>query len=137
MTIKLIGECHVRDLKLLTNDPDARFAVHRGNEVGTRLVTRTELLEFLEMCNIEPDSTAAAAVEAGRLKLTAPRCVSCASTLRTDTPASSLSNMVARARKQRHRIVMLHGFIKKSEHTPRREREMAETRMKEIKHANA
>ena len=35
------------------------------------------------------------------------------------------------------RIVMLHSFIKKSERTPRREREIAETRMKEIKRANA
>lgn len=34
------------------------------------------------------------------------------------------------------RIVMLHGFIKKSERTPTREREVAETRMKEIKRAN-
>jgi len=34
------------------------------------------------------------------------------------------------------RIVMLHSFIKKSERTPTREREVAETRMKEIKHAN-
>ena len=35
------------------------------------------------------------------------------------------------------RIVMLHSFIKKSERTPIREREVAETRLKEIKHANA
>ncbi len=35
------------------------------------------------------------------------------------------------------RIVMLHSFIKKSERTPLREREVAETRMKEIKRANA
>jgi phage-related protein len=35
------------------------------------------------------------------------------------------------------RIVMLHSFIKKSERTPKREREIAETRMKEIKHANS
>lgn len=35
------------------------------------------------------------------------------------------------------RIVMLHSFIKKSDRTPKREREMAETRMKEIKHANS
>lgn len=35
------------------------------------------------------------------------------------------------------RIVMLHSFIKKSERTPLREREIAETRMKEIKRANA
>jgi phage-related protein len=34
------------------------------------------------------------------------------------------------------RIVMLHGFIKKSSRTPTREREVAETRMKEIKRAN-
>lgn len=34
------------------------------------------------------------------------------------------------------RIVMLHSFIKKSERTPLREREIAENRMKEIKHAN-
>ena len=34
------------------------------------------------------------------------------------------------------RIVMLHSFIKKSERTPTREREIAETRMKEIKRAN-
>jgi phage-related protein len=33
------------------------------------------------------------------------------------------------------RIVMLHSFIKKSERTPSREREIAETRMKEIKRA--
>lgn len=34
------------------------------------------------------------------------------------------------------RIVMLHSFVKKSERTPAREREVAETRMKEIKRAN-
>lgn len=34
------------------------------------------------------------------------------------------------------RIVILHSFIKKSERTPSREREVAETRMKEIKRAN-
>ena len=34
------------------------------------------------------------------------------------------------------RIVMLHSFIKKSDRTPMREREVAETRMKEIKRAN-
>ena len=34
------------------------------------------------------------------------------------------------------RIVMLHSFIKKSARTPSREREIAETRMKEIKRAN-
>ena len=34
------------------------------------------------------------------------------------------------------RIVMLHSFIKKSARTPSREREVAETRMKEIKRAN-
>jgi len=35
------------------------------------------------------------------------------------------------------RIVMLHCFVKKSERTPVRERELAEARMKEIKRANA
>ena len=35
------------------------------------------------------------------------------------------------------RIVMLHSFIKKTERTPPRDRAIAETRMKEIKHANA
>lgn len=35
------------------------------------------------------------------------------------------------------RIVMLHCFVKKSERTPIREREIAEARMKEIKRANA
>ena len=35
------------------------------------------------------------------------------------------------------RIVMLHSFFKKSERTPRREREIAETRMKEVKRANS
>jgi len=35
------------------------------------------------------------------------------------------------------RIVMLHSFIKKSDKTPARERETAENRMKEVKHANA
>ncbi|MCF8151271.1 MAG: type II toxin-antitoxin system RelE/ParE family toxin [Burkholderiaceae bacterium] len=34
------------------------------------------------------------------------------------------------------RIVMLHSFIKKSERTPSRVREVAETRMKEVKRAN-
>jgi phage-related protein len=34
-------------------------------------------------------------------------------------------------------IVMLHSFIKKSDKTPRREREIAEARMKEVKHAHA
>ena len=34
------------------------------------------------------------------------------------------------------RIVMLHSFIKKSERTPTREREVAKTRMKEIKRAD-
>ena len=34
------------------------------------------------------------------------------------------------------RIVMLHSFIKKSDRTPTREREVAETRIKEIKRAN-
>jgi len=32
---------------------------------------------------------------------------------------------------------MLHSFVKKSDKTPRREREIAETRMKEVKHADA
>lgn len=35
------------------------------------------------------------------------------------------------------RIVMLHSFIKKSARTPVRERQIAESRMKEIKRANA
>lgn len=35
------------------------------------------------------------------------------------------------------RIVMLHSFIKKSDRTPIREREVAQTRLKEIKRANA
>lgn len=35
------------------------------------------------------------------------------------------------------RIVMLHRFVKKSEKTPRREREIAEGRMKEVKRADA
>ena len=35
------------------------------------------------------------------------------------------------------RIVMLHSFIKKFERTPLRERKLAETRMKEVKHAHA
>ena len=35
------------------------------------------------------------------------------------------------------RIVMLHSFIKKSDKTPSREREIAEARLKEVKHANA
>lgn len=35
------------------------------------------------------------------------------------------------------RIVMLHSFIKKSDRTPVRDREIAENRMKEIKRANA
>lgn len=34
------------------------------------------------------------------------------------------------------RIVMLHSFIKKSERTPLRDREIAKTRLKEIKRAN-
>lgn len=34
------------------------------------------------------------------------------------------------------RIIMLHSFVKKSEKTPRRDREIAETRMKEVKDAN-
>ena len=35
------------------------------------------------------------------------------------------------------RIVMLHSFIKKTDKTPPRERRIAETRLKEVKHANA
>ena len=35
------------------------------------------------------------------------------------------------------RIVMLHGFIKKTDKTPAREREIAEIRLKEIKRANS
>ena len=35
------------------------------------------------------------------------------------------------------RIVMLHSFIKKTQKTPPREIKVAETRMKEIKHANS
>ena len=35
------------------------------------------------------------------------------------------------------RIVMLHGFMKKTDKTPPREREVAEARMKEVKHADA
>ncbi|MEQ1847320.1 MAG: type II toxin-antitoxin system RelE/ParE family toxin [Nitrospira sp.] len=34
------------------------------------------------------------------------------------------------------RIVMLHSFVKKSEKTPRREHEIAEVRMKEVKRAD-
>ena len=34
------------------------------------------------------------------------------------------------------RIVMLHSFIKKSDKSPPREREVAEMRMKEVKHAH-
>lgn len=34
------------------------------------------------------------------------------------------------------RIVMLHNFVKKSDRTPLREREIAQRRMKEFKHAN-
>lgn len=34
------------------------------------------------------------------------------------------------------RIVMLHSFVKKSDKTPRRDREIAETRMKEVKDAH-
>ena len=34
------------------------------------------------------------------------------------------------------RVVMLHSFVKKSGRTPLREREIAQTRMKEFKHAN-
>jgi len=35
------------------------------------------------------------------------------------------------------RIVMLHSFIKKSDRTPLRDRALAESRLKEIKHANS
>lgn len=35
------------------------------------------------------------------------------------------------------RIVMLHSFVKKSDRTPPRERQIAEARMKEIKNANS
>lgn len=35
------------------------------------------------------------------------------------------------------RIVMLHGFVKKTSKTPRRELEIAESRLKELKHANS
>lgn len=35
------------------------------------------------------------------------------------------------------RIVMLHSFIKKSNKTPQRELEIAESRLKELKHANS
>jgi phage-related protein len=35
------------------------------------------------------------------------------------------------------RVVMLHSFIKKTDKTPPREREIAEARMKEVKHANS
>jgi phage-related protein len=35
------------------------------------------------------------------------------------------------------RIVILHSFIKKSDKTPSREREIAEARMKEVKYAHA
>jgi phage-related protein len=35
------------------------------------------------------------------------------------------------------RIVMLHGFIKKTEKTPLQEIRIAEVRMKEVKHANS
>lgn len=34
------------------------------------------------------------------------------------------------------RIVMLHSFIKKADRTPKRELDIAHTRLKEIKHAN-
>lgn len=34
------------------------------------------------------------------------------------------------------RIVMLHSFVKKTQKTPPNERRIAETRMKEVKHAN-
>jgi len=35
------------------------------------------------------------------------------------------------------RIVMLHSFVKKSDRTPLRELGLAQSRMKEVKHANA
>lgn len=35
------------------------------------------------------------------------------------------------------RVVMLHSFIKKTDKTPPRERRIAETRMKEVRHANS
>jgi phage-related protein len=35
------------------------------------------------------------------------------------------------------RIVMLHSFVKKSDKTPRREIEIAEARMRKVKHANS
>ncbi len=35
------------------------------------------------------------------------------------------------------RIVMLHSFVKKTDRTPIRERDIAQTRMKEVKRANA
>ena len=35
------------------------------------------------------------------------------------------------------RIVMLHSFVKKTNKTPLRELEIAESRLKEIKHANS
>ena len=35
------------------------------------------------------------------------------------------------------RVVMLHSFIKKTAKTPLREREIAESRLKEVKHANS
>ncbi|HQR76426.1 MAG TPA: type II toxin-antitoxin system RelE/ParE family toxin [Burkholderiaceae bacterium] len=35
------------------------------------------------------------------------------------------------------RIVMLHGFVKKSDRTPTRDREVAEARLKEVKRANS
>ena len=34
------------------------------------------------------------------------------------------------------RIVMLHSFIKKTDRTPKRELDIAQTRLKEIKHEN-
>jgi phage-related protein len=36
-----------------------------------------------------------------------------------------------------HRIVMLHGFVKKTEKTPGKELEIARKRLKEVKHENA
>ena len=35
------------------------------------------------------------------------------------------------------RIIMLHSFVKKTPKTPKREIKVAQTRMKEIKHANS
>jgi phage-related protein len=35
------------------------------------------------------------------------------------------------------RIVMLHSFVKKTQHTPKRELEVAQSRMKEIKNEDS